>query len=484
MKTVFFKKRFLKICIGTTLLVSSVSSAFATGWVDDWVAQKSATSGSYFEGQKRGYYSGGSFSTRFPSSNDFLVTMEPPRVKGGCGGIDMFAGGMSFLDFEFLVEKLQRVMMNAGAVAFDLALNTLCEPCSTAIKGFESIANQLNGMQLNDCTAGKEVVATVKNYATAEDAGKKLGEAVQKFDLGQGLQDLWKKGQDSMAAAGGKVDATKTASLVSGCHADFKALLGEQGLMLDNVGKDKLGLSQSYIDLIRGLVGDIKVESSDKNYSVSYVSPCPENPTDDVINITVGKTFAKNSAGVCAQITDTNANINTYVQDEIAKITTKIKDKEAMSASEEKFIQNSPLSLGLLLKNAIATGREGSLLSEIGDITARAYALGIMSDVLDRCQFIAGKVNEVVQKKGTAATTAEPETCNPEIFGDGVASQIQNMTEKVWRTQTLTKQSYASAISEHMTILNLLNQIQATNVQLHKNLAQKYGSGLAKRVLR
>lgn len=399
MKKIFSKNNFLKVCAVSALLTFQVSSAFATGWVDDWVTQKTATSGSYFEGQKRGYYSGGSFSARFPNSNDFLVTMEAPRVKGGCGGIDMFAGGMSFLDFGFLTEKLQRIMMNSGAVAFDLALNTLCEPCSTAIKGFESIANQLNGMQINDCAAGKEVVATLKTAATAEDTGKAIGEAVQRFDLGQGVQDLWKKVRDNTAAAGGKVDAVKTASLVAGCPAQFKDLIGSQGLMLDNVGVGNLGLSQAYVDLIRGMVGDIKIESSDKNYSVSYVAPCPENPKDDVSNFTIGETYARNSAGTCAKITDTNANINTYVQTQIIKITTKMKNRQALSASEDQFIQNSPLSLGLLLKNAISTGRENSILSDIGDITGRAYALGMMSDLLDRCQFIASKVEEVLQKR-------------------------------------------------------------------------------------
>ena len=34
------------------------------GWVDDWLQQKTETSPGYFEGQKRGYFTGGSFSAR------------------------------------------------------------------------------------------------------------------------------------------------------------------------------------------------------------------------------------------------------------------------------------------------------------------------------------------------------------------------------------------------------------------------------------
>lgn len=486
MKKIFPGNKFLKICAVTMLLALPVSAS-AAGWVDDWVDQKTASSGSHFEGQKRGYYSGGSFNARFPSGNDFPVTMEMPRVKSGCGGIDMFAGGMSFLDFEFLVEKLQKIMMNAGAVAFDLALNTLCEPCSTAIKAMESISNQLNGMQMNDCVAGKEIVAKLKSASQSPDeTGAKIGEAVASFDLGQGLKTLWKKSEEEVKANKGKVDAVKTESLIAGCHADFRALLGDQGLMLDNVGVGKLGLSQAYVDLIRGVVGDVKIASSDKNYSVSYIPPCSGNTRDDVNQFTLGETVAMDSAGKCDKITDTNANINKYVQNEIIKITTKIKNKQpiATGSAEEKFIQNSPLSLGLLLKNAISTGRENSILAEIGDITARAYALGMMSDLLERCQFIAWKVDEVVQNKGTAATTADPETCNSKIFAEGVKDNIRTMTERVFQQQTLAKQSYAASISEHTTILALLAQIEATDKQLYKNLASRYGAGLAKRVIK
>ena len=41
------------------LLIGTIARA---GFVDDWITQKSETSPGYFEGQKRGYFTGGSFS--------------------------------------------------------------------------------------------------------------------------------------------------------------------------------------------------------------------------------------------------------------------------------------------------------------------------------------------------------------------------------------------------------------------------------------
>ncbi|MEI6704482.1 MAG: conjugal transfer protein TraH [Deltaproteobacteria bacterium] len=71
----------------------SPTVSWSGGWVDDWIQQKNSTSPSYYEGSKRGYYTGGSFSARWPNNNDFLVSASLPKLKSGCGGIDMFMGG-------------------------------------------------------------------------------------------------------------------------------------------------------------------------------------------------------------------------------------------------------------------------------------------------------------------------------------------------------------------------------------------------------
>ena len=63
--------------------------------------QKSSTSPSYYEGAKRGYHTGGSFSARWANNDDRLVTATLPRLKSGCGGIDMFLGGFSFLNVDY-----------------------------------------------------------------------------------------------------------------------------------------------------------------------------------------------------------------------------------------------------------------------------------------------------------------------------------------------------------------------------------------------
>jgi conjugative transfer pilus assembly protein TraH len=78
-------------------LAASAPGSATAGWVDAWAAQKTETSPGYFEGQQRGYYTGGGFSARWNLQNDYLWSVTAPKLKTGCGGIDAFMGGFSFL---------------------------------------------------------------------------------------------------------------------------------------------------------------------------------------------------------------------------------------------------------------------------------------------------------------------------------------------------------------------------------------------------
>src|SRR3546814_2288377 len=78
-----------------------------------------------FEDQTRGYLTAGGMSGRVDVHNDYLMSLSLPKVKAGCGGIDMFLGGMSFLDPDYLVQKLESILQAAPAVAFQYLLETL-----------------------------------------------------------------------------------------------------------------------------------------------------------------------------------------------------------------------------------------------------------------------------------------------------------------------------------------------------------------------
>ncbi|BEH09855.1 hypothetical protein GSUET_14670 [Geobacter sulfurreducens subsp. ethanolicus] len=105
-------------------------------------------------------------------------------IKSGCGGIDAFLGGFRFMNVDYLVQKLQRILSSTPAAAFDIAMKTLAPQVSDTIKSLEAIADRLNNIQLNDCKAAQALVAvasepfspimsqSVKNECEAEEKPK------------------------------------------------------------------------------------------------------------------------------------------------------------------------------------------------------------------------------------------------------------------------------------------------------------------------
>src|SRR3546814_9800935 len=72
--------------------------AHAQSWAESWFGNVTYTSPGSFEDQTRGYLTAGGMSGRVDVHNDYLMSLSLPKVKAGCGGIDMFLGGMSFLE--------------------------------------------------------------------------------------------------------------------------------------------------------------------------------------------------------------------------------------------------------------------------------------------------------------------------------------------------------------------------------------------------
>src|ERR1700733_10357390 len=83
------------------------------------------TGASAYHGQSAGFYSGGSVFTRNAVRDVQIIQMDLPSYRSGCGGIDLYAGGFSFIDSDKLVETLKNILNNAAAYSFTLAMETV-----------------------------------------------------------------------------------------------------------------------------------------------------------------------------------------------------------------------------------------------------------------------------------------------------------------------------------------------------------------------
>ena len=156
------KSRQMIAALTTLSAMGMAAPAHAQSWAEHWFDNVTYTSPGSFEDQARGYVTAGGFSGRVDVHNDYLMSVTLPKVRAGCGGIDMFLGGMSFLDPEYLVQKLESILQAAPAVAFQYLLETLDEKMGNIISKMEAATNYLNSIQVNDCRLANRMVQIAK----------------------------------------------------------------------------------------------------------------------------------------------------------------------------------------------------------------------------------------------------------------------------------------------------------------------------------
>ena len=143
----------------------------------------SVTGPSAYSGQTMRYYSGGNLTMRTPQQNLQLFGFQPPSLSAGCGGIDIFAGGFSFVNSAQLVAFMKAVASNAEGYAFNAALGYLCPTCQKWLNDLQHMAQEINSTNISSCQAASALVNTAFNSLEAGAALALLGAGHQQRRL-------------------------------------------------------------------------------------------------------------------------------------------------------------------------------------------------------------------------------------------------------------------------------------------------------------
>jgi conjugative transfer pilus assembly protein TraH len=120
-----------------------------------------------YNGQRAGYMTGGGFMTRNHVIDTQLISVNLPKFDAGCGGIDIFAGGFSFIDHKQLIHTLKGIASNAIGYAFLLGLETTSPQVANIIKQLQTWANTINSIGINSCDTATSLVGAVWPRQTA-----------------------------------------------------------------------------------------------------------------------------------------------------------------------------------------------------------------------------------------------------------------------------------------------------------------------------
>lgn len=135
------------------------------------------TGASSYESQAAGFASLGSVYARNQVRSIQIAHVDVPGFRSGCGGIDIFAGGFSFIKSEQIVSFMQNILSNGAGYALNLALETELPEIAHAMQYMQKLANDINGTNFNSCEMGENLTAAVypKNRAAHQRLCEDIG---------------------------------------------------------------------------------------------------------------------------------------------------------------------------------------------------------------------------------------------------------------------------------------------------------------------
>jgi len=124
--------------------------------------------------QRRGVMSGGRLLAKTQIGSIRLIDVSPPSLSGGCGGIDMYGGSMSFISKDEIVTFLRQVAANSAGYLFHLGLENVSPSIAAGIQTFQKKVQALNSMFKNSCSfaqgAVNDLLSSVENKRKTTDS--------------------------------------------------------------------------------------------------------------------------------------------------------------------------------------------------------------------------------------------------------------------------------------------------------------------------
>lgn len=185
------------IIISSIALANDVAKGM-TSFFNDINMLSNTTKPGAFEDQTGGYYTGGSLYARLPAKNMQLATIEMPSFKAGCGGIDLFTGGFSFINSQALVNMMKNIGSNSISYAFALGLQTMTPQIYNVMHELHSIAQNVNNANINSCESAAAVVGGMwpKTDASSRLLCSSMGSSNNRFsDWAAARQGCGAKGE-------------------------------------------------------------------------------------------------------------------------------------------------------------------------------------------------------------------------------------------------------------------------------------------------
>ena len=397
-----------------------------------------------YQGQEAGYYSGGSMFLRNAVRDLSLVHIALPSFSAGCGGIDLFLGGFSFINSDQLLTLAKNIMSGAVGYMFDLALETTVPELKSVKDFIQNAVNKINSMNINSCETAQDLVGGLwpKTQASQQQVCKDIGTQNNAFsDWAAAKQGCGTGGKfnDEMDKAN-KDDSMKHETIVN------------KNLIWDSLGNNAfLSGDNSVRELLMSLTGTIIFDDKGK---ISYLAGLADNA--DLIkallhggkaNVYHCNDHVKCLAPVMDSLTiNSKSALVNQVALMIQGLIESAESDSPITDQQKGFINSTPIAILKYIAVFLQDGDE----AQAEQLTE--YSETIAEDIL------AQYLDENIQLIQTSLTT----NSFPEDVMDALNQRIVDAKKVVKAMQTNADNRLADALALDRSVQYVESQVSAT----------------------
>ena len=382
------KTRLTACALAVTLTASTMPAN--AGWMEDFYqsagSAANVTPAQAISTQSLLGYSGGGVTWRVPNRTFQPFQINPPSIKAGCGGIDAFLGGFSFVNKDAFVQALRNFGQAAVGYFFMLALRSMAPEVAVTLEAINDIAQRVNQFGMGSCQAAKLAVDTFAgqwledNRRDASSYARSVGEFVDHFDATLGIATAKDAMQRKYMQNYGK-DKSLVTSADIGNNPPV-----DVNLVYWLMKQSNQDVSDDEINVIMSLVGPAYIIKSfdtgteggvindGKGESLSFLD-LVGSPDQDTANIKLWK--CANSE--CTDLTNATESIKSFSRmayeliDKLrAAIISKTNPLSSLTPLERSVLNLSSLPLAryaaLTYTSGIVSGAAGAMQSDIAQL--------------------------------------------------------------------------------------------------------------------
>jgi len=436
----------LTLLASSLAIAATATPASAQSWAESWFDNVTYTSPGSFEDQTRGYVTAGGMSGRVDVHNDYLMSVTLPKVRAGCGGIDMFLGGMSFLDPDYLVQKLESILQAAPAVAFQYLLETLDEKMGNIISKMEAATNFLNSIQVNDCRLANRMVQIAKGD---DNMSGIIEEMTGYKSVREGFSKSYQHSREKIQANQGNPTEDLRDALEN-CPAEVTEIFKTGSLLAHAAAR--VGASD-WAGVMRARVGDVYMrwDPADKVPLFTAIPACARQDTESVDDFLTGKVQKRAiavppTAADCA-VDGTGKGALVLARARMDSIALKIRTRSALTPEEKQFVANvRTLPVYRLLEWGVRQGVVDSVIGDTDELVALTLAYQMLNDLTRSIDFAVSNAERGVTAAG-AGDAGNAKACQTRILAKGI-EQLSGLRDEVLRQRAQMRQSYMAALSQ------------------------------------